>query len=86
MKHRIRLPQRSASHVLRNQQGLLPLLKEVVGGMERQVGVAPIVQCPGCNQPMEPKERAQVTDRLVDIRYVCALCGMETKRTVREEQ
>jgi ribosomal protein L44E len=53
--------------------------------MERQVGVAPVVQCPGCNQPMEPKERAQVTDRLVDIRYVCPVCGMETKRTVRVE-
>ena len=35
---------------------------------------------------MEPKERALVTDRLVDIRYVCALCGMETKRTVKEEE
>ena len=35
---------------------------------------------------MEPKERALVTDRLVDIRYVCAMCGMETKRTVREEE
>ena len=46
----------------------------------------PIVRCPGCNQPMEPKERASITDRLVDIRYVCALCGMETKRTVKEEE
>jgi hypothetical protein len=35
---------------------------------------------------MEPQERAWVTERLVDIRYVCALCGMETKRTVREDE
>jgi hypothetical protein len=34
---------------------------------------------------MEPKERASVTDRLVDIRYVCAVCSMETKRTVKGE-
>jgi DNA-directed RNA polymerase subunit RPC12/RpoP len=54
--------------------------------MERLVNETPIVRCPGCNQPMEPKERAPVTDRLVDIRYVCALCGMETKRTVKEEE
>jgi hypothetical protein len=33
----------------------------------------------------EPKARASVTDHLVDIRYVCAACGMETKRTVKEE-
>ena len=46
----------------------------------------PVVRCPGCNQPMEPQERAWVTDRLVDIRYVCAGCGMETKRTVKEDE
>jgi hypothetical protein len=26
-----------------------------------------------------------LTDRLVDIRYVCAVCSMETKRVVKEE-
>jgi hypothetical protein len=31
---------------------------------------------------MEAKERTPVMERLVDIRYVCAACGMETKRTV----
>ena len=60
--------------------------EKVVGHMERHVGVAPVVRCPGCNQPMEPKECTPVTDRLVDIRYVCAVCGMETKRTVREQE
>ena len=76
----------------RNVQGLLPLLtgrrslQRAVGGMERLVNETPIVRCPGCNQPMEPKERASITDRLMDIRYVCALCGMETKRTVKEEE
>jgi hypothetical protein len=33
---------------------------------------------------MEAKERTPVIERLVDIRYVCAACGMETKRTVAE--
>ena len=44
-----------------------------------------IVQCPGCQRPMDAQERTSATDRLVDIRYVCATCGMETKRTVAEE-
>ena len=44
----------------------------------------PVVRCPGCNRPMDPQERTSVTDRLKDIRYVCAVCGMETKRTVRK--
>jgi hypothetical protein len=35
---------------------------------------------------MQPKEKSPITGRLVDIRYVCAACGMETKRTVREEE
>jgi hypothetical protein len=34
-----------------------------------------------CNQPMVPKERNSITGRLVDIRYVCSTCGMETRRT-----
>lgn len=35
---------------------------------------------------MDPQERAFVTARLVDIRYVCAVCGMETKRAVKEDE
>jgi DNA-directed RNA polymerase subunit RPC12/RpoP len=53
--------------------------------MQLRVDESPVVRCPGCQQPMEPKERTSVTDRLVDIRYACARCGMETKRTVKEE-
>jgi hypothetical protein len=34
---------------------------------------------------MEAKERTPVEERLVDIRYVCAGCGMETKRTVADD-
>jgi hypothetical protein len=34
---------------------------------------------------MQAKERTPVKEHLVDIRYVCAGCGMETKRTVAEE-
>jgi hypothetical protein len=54
--------------------------------MQRRVDENPVVRCPGCHQPMEPRERTSVTDRLVDIRYVCATCGMETKRTVKEKE
>jgi hypothetical protein len=54
--------------------------------MERQVSEPPVVRCPGCNQPMEPKEHVFIRGRLVDIRYVCAVCGMETKRTVKEDE
>jgi hypothetical protein len=41
--------------------------------------------CPGCDLPMEAKERTPVEERLVDVRYVCAVCGMETKRTIADE-
>jgi hypothetical protein len=34
---------------------------------------------------MEATERTSVKQRLVDIRYVCAGRGMETKRTVADE-
>jgi hypothetical protein len=50
------------------------------------VSEPPVVRCPGCNQPMEPKEHVFIRGRLVDIRYVCAGCGMDTKRTVREDE
>jgi hypothetical protein len=52
--------------------------------MQHREDEHPVVRCPGCQQPMEPKERTSVTDRLVDIRYVCATCSMDTKRTVKE--
>jgi hypothetical protein len=53
--------------------------------MQDRVDEPPIVRCPGCDQPMEAKERTSLKERLVDIRYVCAGCGMETKRTVADE-
>ena len=56
-----------------------------VDGMKHRVDEPPVVQCPGCQQPMEPKERSSITDRLVDIRYVCPACGTETKRSVKDE-
>jgi hypothetical protein len=34
---------------------------------------------------MEAKERTPVAERLLDIRYVCAGCGMETKRAIAGE-
>ena len=56
------------------------------GGARAWFGLTdpPIVRCPGCDQPMEAKERTPVIERLVDIRYVCVACGMETKRTIAE--
>jgi len=52
--------------------------------MQDRVDDPPVVRCPGCNQPMEAKERTP-KEGLVDIRYVCAGCGMETKRTIADE-
>src|SRR2546429_400432 len=53
--------------------------------MQDRVDEPPIGRCPGCDQPMEAKERTSLKERLVDIRYVCAGCGMVTKRTVADE-
>ncbi len=55
--------------------------------MQRSAEQLPIVRCPGCEQPMEPRERTPIlsSERLVDIRYVCRGCGMETKRTIMED-
>ena len=53
--------------------------------MQDRTDEPPVVRCPGCHHPMQPKERTSATERLVDIRYVYATCGMETKRTVAEE-
>ena len=39
----------------------------------------PVVRCPGCEEPMQPKGAAPVTRELDDISYVCA----ETKRTMK---
>ena len=53
--------------------------------MRDRVDELPVVRCPGCHSPMQPKERSSATRRLVDIRYVCMTCDMETKRTIAEE-
>jgi hypothetical protein len=53
--------------------------------MQDSVDDPPIVRCPGCDQPMEARERTPVMERLVDIRYVCAGFGTETKRIVADE-
>jgi hypothetical protein len=53
--------------------------------MQDRVEEPGIVQCPGCHRPMEALERTLVKERLVDIRFVCATCAMETRRTVAEE-
>jgi predicted amidophosphoribosyltransferase len=43
----------------------------------------PVVVCPGCQQPMDPKGSAPVTRELDDIGYVCPKCGAETTRTMK---
>ncbi len=43
----------------------------------------PVVRCPGCEGPMQPKGAAPVTRELDDISYVCPKCCAETKRTMK---
>jgi DNA-directed RNA polymerase subunit RPC12/RpoP len=43
----------------------------------------PVVRCPGCREPMEPKCSVPVTMGLDDISYACPKCGAETKRTIK---
>jgi len=40
--------------------------------MQDRLDDPPIVRCPGCDLPMEARERTPATERLVDVRYVCA--------------
>jgi hypothetical protein len=86
--HSARESQTGQGATITTQRGNLFGLKQQLrgaGGMQDHVDDPPIVRCPGCDQPMEAKERTPVAERLVDIRYVCAGCGMETKRTVADE-
>jgi uncharacterized Zn finger protein len=53
--------------------------------MQDRVDDPPIVRCPGCDPPMEAKERTSVTERLVEVRYVCSGCGMVTKRAIADQ-
>jgi hypothetical protein len=56
---------------------------------DRRMGSAaletlPVVQCPGCGQPMDPTgSSVPVTRELDDISYVCPKCRTETKRTIK---
>ena len=43
----------------------------------------PLVVCPGCGEPMDPKGNAPATRELDDISYVCLRCDAETKRTMK---
>src|SRR6476660_8644227 len=53
--------------------------------MQDRLDDPPIVRCPGCDLPMEARGSTPATERLVDVRYVCAGCGMETKRSIADE-
>ena len=43
----------------------------------------PVVVCPGCEEPMDPKGAVPVTRELDDITYICPKCSVETKRTIK---
>jgi rubredoxin len=43
----------------------------------------PVVVCPGCEEPMQPKGSMPVTRELYDISYICPKCGAKTKRTLK---
>jgi hypothetical protein len=47
----------------------------------------PVAMCPCCKRRMVPKGRKPVllTDRLVEVAYMCESCGTETKRSLREK-
>ena len=46
---------------------------------------APIVMCPGCDEPMKPVEQKPIlsTDGLVDVTYYCERCRTKTVRTIK---
>ena len=43
----------------------------------------PVVVCPGCEEPMQPKDALPGTRELDYVTYVCPKCGAETKRTMK---
>jgi predicted RNA-binding Zn-ribbon protein involved in translation (DUF1610 family) len=43
----------------------------------------PTVICPGCEEPMEPRDATPATSQLDDVLYVCPTCGTETKRMLK---
>ncbi len=53
------------------------------GRMGSDSETLPVVRCPGCEEPMQPKGAAPGTRELDDISYVCPKCGVETKRTMK---
>jgi hypothetical protein len=48
---------------------------------------APIVLCPGCDEPMKAMERKSVgfSNGLVDVIYVCETCHAHTIRTIKPD-
>jgi hypothetical protein len=45
--------------------------------------ILPVVRCPGCEEPMEPKGSEPVTRELDNVSYVCPKCCTETKRAMK---
>jgi predicted nucleic acid-binding Zn ribbon protein len=48
-----------------------------------ELATLPVVECPGCAEPMQPNGSVPVTRELDDVTYVCPKCGAETKRTLK---
>jgi hypothetical protein len=47
----------------------------------------PVVLCPGCNKPMQPREYKPILFAvgMTDVTYVCDVCHMTTIRTIRDD-
>jgi predicted RNA-binding Zn-ribbon protein involved in translation (DUF1610 family) len=69
----------NATKQLSTRAALIPGGRMGSGALE----TLPVVLCPGCGEPMEPKGAAPVTRELDDVSYVCPKCGAETKRTMK---
>jgi len=48
---------------------------------------APIVMCPGCDEPMKAIEQKPIgfSNGLVDVTYVCETCHTHTIRTIKSD-
>jgi RNase P subunit RPR2 len=47
----------------------------------------PVVMCPGCKAPMQPREFKPIlfSNGMTDVTYVCETCGMSTIRMLRND-
>jgi hypothetical protein len=79
LKHHRRL---SASHTTEPNTDFISYFRHCME--PPQVRESPVVRCPGCNHRWSPKNACR-SQSVSWTSLVCAGCGMETKRTVKEE-